>query len=188
MFSVTYLNHHLQKLLSVNLLDPDYYRDQDQTNWEYCNIIEIKMRLGKWLKTHKKYINNNNDNNNNLITISYQQSIDNNTKLLSKFTLRKFRCLMLITSFLVQSLSNFQMTIESNYALLRLVIGLKDSRQFFNQRESKPKPIAPCTCGFSRALSELQVIARNCDWLIALPAPAVIGRSNCFGFGFSTVI
>ena len=70
--------------------------------------------------------------------------------------------------------------------LLRLVIGLKDSRQFFNQRESKP--IAPCTCGFSRALSELQVIARNYDWFIALPAPVVIGWSNCFGFGFSTVI
>ena len=41
---------------------------------------------------------------------------------------------------------------------------------------------------FSRALSKLQVIARNCDWFIALPAPVVIGRSNCFGFGFSTVI
>ena len=126
MFSVTYLNHHLQRLLSVNLLDPDYYRDQDQTNWEYCNIIEIKMRLGKWLKTHKKYININNNNNNNnkkkkkkknLITISNQQSIDNNTKLLSKFTLRKFRCLMLIMSFLVQSFSNFQMTVENNYAI-----------------------------------------------------------------------
>ena len=72
--------------------------------------------------------------------------------------------------------------------LLRLVIGLKDSRQFFNQWESKPKPIAPCTRHFSRAPSELQVfIATNCDWFIALTAPVVIGRSNCFGFGFSTV-
>ena len=35
---------------------------------------------------------------------------------------------------------------------------------------------------FSRASSELQVIAKNCDWLIALPSPVVIGRSNCFGF------
>ena len=68
--------------------------------------------------------------------------------------------------------------------LLRLVIGLKDSRQFFNQWEAKPKPIAPCTRDLSRASSELHVIARNCDWFIALPAPAVIGRSNCFGFGF----
>ena len=33
--------------------------------------------------------------------------------------------------------------------LLRLVIGLKDSRQFFNQWDAKPKPIAPCTRDFS---------------------------------------
>ena len=72
--------------------------------------------------------------------------------------------------------------------LLRLVIGLKDSRQFFNQWEAKPKPIAPCTRDFSRALNKFQIIARNCDWLIALFAPVVIGRSNCFGFGFPTVI
>ena len=72
--------------------------------------------------------------------------------------------------------------------LLRLVIGLKDSRQFFNQWEAKPKPIAPCTRDFSRALSKFQIISRNCDWFIALFAPVVIGRSNCFGFGFSTVI
>ena len=72
--------------------------------------------------------------------------------------------------------------------LLRLVIGLKDSRQFFNQWEAKPKPITPCTRDFSRALSELQVIARIYDWFIALFAPVVTGRSNCFGFGFSTVI
>ena len=72
--------------------------------------------------------------------------------------------------------------------LLRLVIGLRDSRQFFSQWEAKPKPIAPWTRGFSRALSELLVIARNCDWFITLSAPVVIGRSNCFGFGFSKVI
>ena len=74
--------------------------------------------------------------------------------------------------------------------LLRLVIGLKDSRQFFNQWEAKPKPkpIVPCTRHFSRALSELHAIARNFDWFIALSAPVVIGRSNCFGFSFSTVI
>ena len=82
------------------------------------------------------------------------------------------------------------MTVESNYVLrlLRLVIGLKDSRQFFNQREAKPKPIALCTRDFPRGLSELHVIARNFDWFIALSAPLVIGRSNYFGFGFSTVI
>ena len=41
---------------------------------------------------------------------------------------------------------------------------------------------------FSRASSELQVIARNCDWSIALFTPVAIGRSIPFGFGFSTVI
>jgi len=71
---------------------------------------------------------------------------------------------------------------------LRLVIGLKESRQFFNQWEAIPKPIAPCTRHFSRALSELHVIARNCVWFIALSVPVVIGRTNCFGFGFSTII
>ena len=40
----------------------------------------------------------------------------------------------------------------------------------------------PCTRDFSRALSELHVIARNCDWFMELSAPVVIGRSNCFGF------
>ena len=72
--------------------------------------------------------------------------------------------------------------------LIRLVIGLKDSRQFFNQWEVKPKPIVPRTRDFSRASSELQVIARNSDWFIALFVPVVIGQSDYFGFGFSTVI
>ena len=71
--------------------------------------------------------------------------------------------------------------------LLRLTIGLKDSRHFFSQWKAKPKPIAPCTRDFSRASSKIQIIARNCDWFIALSAPGVIGWSNCFGFGFSTV-
>ena len=56
------------------------------------------------------------------------------------------------------------------------------------QAMSKPKPIAPSTCDISRASGELQVIARNCDWFMELFVPVVIGRSNCFGFGFSTVI
>jgi len=42
-----------------------------------------------------------------------------------------------------------------------------------------------CTRDFSRASSELQVIARNCDWFMALFVRVVIGWSNCFGFGFS---
>ena len=72
--------------------------------------------------------------------------------------------------------------------LLRLVIGLKESRQYFNQWEAKPKPIASCTRDFSRASSKLQVISRNSDWFMALFASVVIGRSSYFGFGFTTVI
>ena len=68
--------------------------------------------------------------------------------------------------------------------LLHLVIGLKDSHHFFNQWEAKPRPSAPCTSDSSRALSELQVVAWYCDWFTTLFAPVVIGRSNCFGFGF----
>ena len=41
---------------------------------------------------------------------------------------------------------------------------------------------------FSSALSKLQVIARTSDWFITLLPPVLIGRSNYFGIGFSTVI
>ena len=48
------------------------------------------------------------------------------------------------------------MSVESDliyfgYALLRLVIGLKNSRHFLNQSEVKPKPIVTCSRKFSRA-------------------------------------
>ena len=45
-----------------------------------------------------------------------------------------------------------------------------------------------CTRDFSRALSKLQVINWDSDWLIALFAPVVIDESNYFGIAFSTVI
>ena len=41
---------------------------------------------------------------------------------------------------------------------------------------------------FSHAFSKLQVVSRNFDWFIALPAPVWIGRNSYFGTGFSTVI
>ena len=82
------------------------------------------------------------------------------------------------------------MTVESNYviAIATLSDWLKDTPQFFNQWEAKSKPIAPCTRDFSRASSELQVIARNSDSFMALFVPVVIGQSDYLGFGFSTVI
>ena len=113
---------------------------------------------------------------------------------LLRIALGKIRCTMgkkvisVIAVITVRAVFKWVSKVITWLRLLRLVIGLKDSRQFFNQWESKPKPIAPCTRDFSRAFSKFQIIARNYDWFIALFAPVVIGRSNCFGFGFATVI
>ena len=83
------------------------------------------------------------------------------------------------------------MTVESNYviAIATLSYWLKRLAPVFQPMRSKTKTNRTiCTRDFSPTLSELQVIARNCDWFISLAAPVVIGRGNCFGFGFSTVI
>ena len=68
------------------------------------------------------------------------------------------------------------MTVESNYviAIDTLSDWLKRLAPVFQPMRSKPEPIAPRMRDFSRAMSELQVIARNCDWFI-LFAPVVIG-------------
>ena len=82
------------------------------------------------------------------------------------------------------------MTVESNYAIAigTLSDWLKRLAPVFQPMRSTTKTNPPRTRDFSRDLSELQIIARNCDWFIVLFVPVVIGRSNCFGFGFSTVI
>ena len=84
------------------------------------------------------------------------------------------------------------MTVESNYAIAiaiaTLIDWLKRLAPVFQPMRSKTKTNRTRTRDFSRALSELQIIARNCDWFIVLFAPVVIGRNNCFGFGFSTVV
>ena len=83
------------------------------------------------------------------------------------------------------------MTVESNYviAIATLSDWLKRLALVFQpMRRSKTKTNRTMCTSVSRTLSELQVIARNCDWFIALPAPVVIGRSDCLGLGFSTVI
>ena len=73
------------------------------------------------------------------------------------------------------------MTVGSNYviAIVTLSDWLKRLAPVFQPMRSKTKT--------NRVASELEVISRNCDWFIALFAPVVIGRSNCFGFGVSTV-
>ena len=71
------------------------------------------------------------------------------------------------------------MTVESNYviAIATLSDWLKRLAPVFQPMRSKTETnrTMHCTHDISRALSELQVIARNCDWFIALFAPLVIG-------------
>ena len=55
------------------------------------------------------------------------------------------------------------------------MIGFKISNQFFSQWDAKPKPILTYTRDLSRALSKLQVIAKNSDSFIALFAPVMFG-------------
>ena len=51
----------------------------------------------------------------------------------------------------------------------------------------KPKPTVTRSHVFSRAWRRLHVFALNSDWFIALFASVVIGQSNYFGFGFTTL-
>ena len=60
-------------------------------------------------------------------------------------------------------------------AVLRYVIGLKDSRHFFIQSEVKPKPIVSRSHAFSRALRQLRVITSSFDWFTVLSVFFVIG-------------
>ena len=79
------------------------------------------------------------------------------------------------------------MTVESNHTIAIATIATI-SRQFFNQREAKPKPVTPCLRVFFRDLTKLRDIAEDSDWFVALFAAVVINRSHYFGIGFSTVI
>ena len=42
-------------------------------------------------------------------------------------------------------------------------------------------------CTFSRALRRLRVITLSFDWFTGLPPSFLIGQSNYFGFGFTTL-
>ena len=78
------------------------------------------------------------------------------------------------------------MTVESNYliAIATLSDWLKRLPPVFQPMRSKTKTNRTMYAQF--VLSEVHVITRNRDWFIAPSSPVVIGRSNCFGFGFST--
>ena len=66
-------------------------------------------------------------------------------------------------------------------------IGLKDSRHLFIPSEVKPKPIVTRLHAFSRALRQPHVITSSFDWFNVLSVSYVIGQSNYFGFGFTTL-
>ena len=73
------------------------------------------------------------------------------------------------------------------FTVLRSVIGLNFSRHFFNQSEVKPKLIVARGCTFYRALCRLRVIISSFDWFTGLSPFFLIGQSNYFGFGFTTL-
>ena len=83
------------------------------------------------------------------------------------------------------------MTIESNDAIAIATLSdwLKTLAPTFQPMRSNTKTNGACTRDFFPHFEgSLQVISRNSDWFMALFALAVIGRSNYFGVGFSTVI
>ena len=67
------------------------------------------------------------------------------------------------------------------------MIGSKFLRHSFNQSEVKPKPAVARACTFSRALCRLRVITSSFDWFTGLSPSFLIGQSNHFGFGFTTL-
>ena len=68
------------------------------------------------------------------------------------------------------------------FALLRFVMG-----QIISCHVFKPKPIVTYSHAFSRTCRCPHVFASSSDWFIGLSASVVIGQSNYFGSGFTTL-
>ena len=68
------------------------------------------------------------------------------------------------------------------FASLRFMIGLKNSRHFFIQSEVTSNPTV-----FSRVLRQLHLTTSSFDWLTGLSVSLVIGQSDNFRFGFTTL-
>ena len=58
---------------------------------------------------------------------------------------------------------------------------------FFQLIRSEAKTNRARACKFSRALCRLLVITSSFDWLTGLSPTFLIGQSNYFGFGFTTL-
>ena len=61
-------------------------------------------------------------------------------------------------------------------------------QKIWNQSKVKPKPIVTYSHVSSRAWRRLHVLTSSSGWFIGLSASLVIGQSNYFGFGFTTLI
>ena len=85
------------------------------------------------------------------------------------------------------------MTIESNLRLLWFCITtlsdwFKTLAPLSQPIRSKIKTNRDLLCAFSHALPRLHVIASSFDWFNELSVSFVIGQSDYFGFGFTTLI
>ena len=56
-----------------------------------------------------------------------------------------------------------------------------------NQSEVNPEPVMTHSRKFSRASHRLYVFAWSFDWFTGLSVSFVIGQSDNFGFGFTTL-
>ena len=65
---------------------------------------------------------------------------------------------------------------------------LKKLVPLLSQSDEKQKPIVTCLHTFSHAKRYLLVLASISDWFILCFVSSVIGLSNYFGFGFTTLI
>ena len=83
--------------------------------------------------------------------------------------------------------SNSAIALVLHYYALRLVKKISRHQNFLDQSEVKPKPIVIYLHAFSRAWHGRHVFASSSDWFIGLFTTVVIGQSNYFGFGFTTL-
>ena len=72
--------------------------------------------------------------------------------------------------------------------LERFLIECRKELLLVNYSEVKPKPIVGRACTFSSTLCWLHVITLSFDWFTGLSPSFLIGQSNYFGFGFTTLI
>ena len=89
--------------------------------------------------------------------------------------------------------SCFYLSVESKsslplFCITTLNYWLKKLAPLSQPIRSKTKAIATCSRTFSRASCRLHVFASSFDWFPGFPASLVIGQSDYFGFGFTTLI